>query len=317
MTLNEGFKDWVKFGLTAFVEQDIRRFTLPLQFPGAVEVKNQNSTVIGGMLTKQKGRYLRYNLKADLGVIGYNLGEFRIEGDVATSIRFAGKDATVKANAYIKNLKPTFYENFYRTKYMHWNHNFSDIKRVFVGGEINIPQTNTIISGGVENLSNYIYYDTQKQIAQTGKNIQVISARIDQKLKAGIFHWDNSVAYQLTSQKEILPLPTLSLYSNVYIQTKLVNVLTVQLGVDANYVSEYYAQAYDPALLQFHNQDKTKVGNFPFLSAYLNLNLKNTRFFLMMYNLAEQAGSNGYFNTPHYPTAPRSLRFGLSWDFYN
>lgn len=320
ISLNEGFRDWVKFGLTAFIEQDFRKFSYPheeLRLPMIVSDETQNSTVIGGILSKERGRYLRYSLKADLGIAGYNMGEFRIEGDISTTLPVFGKDAIITANGYVKNLKPTFYENKFRTKYIHWNEDFSNIRRVYVGGEIVIPHTNTKISGGVENIDNYIYYNADKKIAQAGKNIQVIAFRLDQKLKAGIFHWDNQIAYQMSSEKEYLPLPTLSLYSNAYLLTKLAKVLTVQLGVDAHFHTKYYASGYDPVLLNFYNQRETKIGGFPIATGYINLNLKNTRFFLMMYNIAESMGNSEYFSLPHYPVSPMTFKFGLSWDFNN
>lgn len=317
ITLNEGFKEWVKFGLTAFIEQDFRKYSIPMQFPGVIDKKSQNSTVIGGILSKEKGRNLHYNLKADLGVIGYNAGEFNLHADISTHIRFAGKEAVVRANGYIKNLKPSFYENNFRTKYINWDNDFSDVKRIFAGGEIIIPQTKTYISGGVENIDHYIYYGQDRRIAQTSKNIQIIGLKLKQNLKAGIFHWDNQIAYQVSSEKDIIPLPSLSLYSNIYISTRLVKVLSLQLGVDARFFTKYKAPGYDPALLQFHNQQEQEIGGFPFATGYLNLNLKNTRFFLMMYNIAESMGNSDYFTTPYYPVAPMTFKMGISWDFNN
>lgn len=320
MTLNEGFKDWVKFGLTAYIEQDFRKFLIPsssFKAPLNGEVKSQNSTVIGGILHKQKGKFLTYNLKADLGVVGYNIGEFRAEGYIKTSIRFAGKEASVRAKAYIKNLKPTFFENHFRTKYFHWENDFSDVRRVFVGGEIVIPHTQTRISGGVENIDNYIYYGQDKLIAQHQGNIQVVTLRLDQNLKAGIFHWDNQIAYQVSSNTDVIPLPKLSLYSNMYLMTRIAKVLSLQLGVDAHFHTKYYAPGYEPVTLQFYNQRKVEIGNFPFATAYLNLNLKNTRFFMMMYNVAESMSNSEYFSLPNYPVNPMRFKLGVSWDFNN
>ncbi|MFR9165225.1 MAG: putative porin [Dysgonomonas sp.] len=319
VTLNEGFKDWVKFGLTAFVEQDFRKYSMPsksLRFPGIVEEYSQNSTVIGGMLTKQKGPFLTYNLKADFGIVGDNLGELRAEADINTNFKIAGKDASVRAKGYVKNLKPTFYENNYNSKYFEWKNDFDDVRRFFVGGEIIIPYTNTRISGGVESIDNYIYY-TKDTILQSSKNIQVVSLRLDQKLKAGIFHWDNQIAYQLSSEKDVLPLPTLSFYTNAYILTDIIKVLTIQLGVDAHFHTKYYAPAYDPATIQFHNQKEVKIGGFPIATAYMNINLKNTRFFLMVYNVGESLFNSEYFSLPHYPVNPLVFKMGISWDFNN
>lgn len=320
ISLNEGFRKWVKFGLTAFVEQDFRKYKLPNKTFASMQISTleaQNATVIGGVLSKEKGRLLRYRLSADLGVLGYNLGEFRAAGKLTTRIKFGGKDAEVSANAYIKNLKPTFFENNFYSKYISWDNNFSDIRRVYVGGEIYLPQTKTRIKGGVENLQNYIYYGSDKYIAQEGGSIQVIGLQLDQKLNAGPLHWDNQIAYQVSSNTDALPLPLISAYSNVYLQTVLSKVLTLQMGVDARLFTKYYAPGYDPVILQFYNQKDTKIGNFPISTAYINLHLKKTRFFIMMYNIMKGVGNREYFTTAHYPVNPMIFKMGLSWDFDN
>lgn len=91
----------------------------------------------------------------------------------------------------------------------------------------------------------------------------------------------------------------------------------MQLGVDAHYHTKYYAQGYDPALGQFINQNEVEVGNFPFATAYANLHLKKTRFFVMMYNIAQGYGDSNYYITPNYPVNPMVFKFGLSWNFTN
>ena len=67
-------------------------------------------------MSKQTGQFLRFNAQADLGVLGTNLGEFRIQGDVETSVKIAGKLTTLTGQAYIKNLKPKFLDQQYHSK---------------------------------------------------------------------------------------------------------------------------------------------------------------------------------------------------------
>jgi len=320
ISLNEGFKEWVKFGLMAYIEQDFRKFSVPsstFAWPMVLNVHSQNSTVIGGRLTKEKGRFLKYNLDAQLGVLGANIGETKLEGDISTTIRIAGKDAIVRAKGYIKNLTPTFYQETYQTKYLAWDNELDDTRRVFIGGEIVIPHTNTRISGGVENIKNHIYYNQSRLIDQSNKDIQVVSVRLDQKLKAGIFHWDNQVAYQTSTEESVIPLPKLSLYSNIYLLANLGKVLTIQLGADAHFHTKYYAPGYEPALLQFYNQRDTEIGGFPIATAYINVNLKKSRFYAMMYNIGESLGNSEYFSLPNYPVNPMIFKMGISWDFSN
>lgn len=325
ISLNEGFRPWVKFGLKAFIEQDIRKYRMPKEtFSYATSQDfSENSTVIGGLLSKEKGRNLRYNLSASIGVLGYNLGESKLEADITSIIKVKDKDIILSADGYIKNLKPTFYENRFNSKYYNWDNNFSDIRRVYVGGKITIPHTKTEIKGGVENIENYIYYTrnaTSKDtttILQSSKNIQVVSLQLDQKLSYKALHWDNQIVFQTSSEESIISLPKVSLYSNLYVDFKVAKVLGVQLGVDAHYFTEYYGQGYDPALLQFYNQNEVKIGNFPLVNAYVNLHLKKTRIFLMMYNIGKDFNNSQYFSAIHYPINPMIFKMGLSWNFTN
>lgn len=332
ISLNEGFRPWVKFSLKAFIEQDNRRYLRPGQKNSWVtsDKFSENSTVIGGVLSKEKGKFLRYNLLASVGVLGYNIGESRLAADISSHINIKGKEAIVGANAYIKNLKPTFFENNFYSKYHSFINNFDDIRRVYIGGSIQMPHTKTKLSGGVENLTNYIYYkgETREVIVnrqpinqislaslQEGKNIQVVSLRLEQNMSYRILHWENQAVFQTSSNEDVLPLPKFSIYSNLYIQVKLAKVLGIQLGVDARYFTEYYGPGYDPSILQFYNQKETKIGNYPMMNAYANLNLKKAKFFVMMYNIGKDFNNSRYFSAAHYPLNPMIFKMGLSWNF--
>ena len=60
-----------------------------------------------------------------------------------------------------------------------------------------------------------------------------LSAVLQQKLKFGILHLDGEVAYQKSSKQDILLLPELSMYGNLYIKTGLAKkVLQLELGAD-------------------------------------------------------------------------------------
>ena len=317
LSMREGFRDWVKFGLTAFLEHETRNFNLLDTINDGRYQHREQATTIGGILSKQQGEFLRFNAQADLGVLGANLGEFRIEGDATTSIMIAGKRTSLTAQAYIKNLKPKFLEQQYHSKYFWWNNDFNDTRRVYIGGQLFIPFTNTTLSAGVENIQNLIYFNQNKLPFQESDNIQIVSARIDQDLKAGIFNWNNSIAYQTSSNESAIPVPTLSAYSNMFLRTKIVDELTLQLGLDAHYHTKYYAPGYEPALLQFYNQRVKEIGNYPIITGYANMHLKQIRFFVMFYNIGHFVMKPNYFSLPDYPNNPMLLKLGLSVNLNN
>ena len=149
-------------------------------------------------------------------------------------------------------------------------------------------------------------------------NIQIISANLCQNFKFGIFHFDNDITYQKSTKSDLIPLPTLSLYSNLYIEFKIAKVLNCELGGDLKYFTEYEAPDYSPVTSQFmlqNTNNRKKVGNYPLISIYANFDLKRTRFYLQYYHVNQSDGR--YLWLPGYPMNPGGLHFGLSWNFYD
>ena len=135
-------------------------------------------------------------------------------------------------------------------------------------------------------------------------------------LRYGKFALENHAVYQLSSSS-LLPLPTLSLYHNLYYYDLWFKVLSVQLGVDMRYHTAYYAPVLVPATGQFRVQNTTRVGNYPFMNVYANFHLKTVRFFVEYTNLGELFLDRNYFSMPNYPLNPAVLKFGISWNFYD
>lgn len=321
LAMNEGFRDWTKFGLTAFIEYDMRKYSIPGEIPGLHSRYSDDALTVGGVLSKEKGKYLRYKASAELNLLEGN--DSKLEGEVTTMLKVFGKDVSVKANAYVKNIRPSFFQRNFSTKYWNWTDegtNYSNTRRVYIGGELNLPETSfskTRISGGMETIKNYLYFDANNDQKQESGDVQIYALRLDQNLTAGIFHWDNKVVYQKSSNQNVIPLPELSLYSNLYLTSKIAKVLTLQLGADVHYHSRYYMPGYEPLTMQFYNQRDVELGNFPVVTAYINLHLKFTRFFLMMYNVADGMGNKESFSLYRYPVNPRILKLGISWRFNN
>lgn len=185
-------------------------------------------------------------------------------------------------------------------------------------GQGTVPEGQGTVPDGQGTLNGF---KNNAAVRQFNGNIQVLTAVLQQKLKWGIFHLDAEVAFQKSSQEEVLPLPKISAYGNAYLQFGLAkNVLKVNLGADVRYFSKYYAPDYSPAIGQYYNQnpqDKVEIGGFPVVNVYANLHLKRTRFFVMMYHVNSGSGKSNYFLAPHYPLNPSLFKFGLSWNFFD
>ena len=341
LSLREGFQDWVKFGLTAFVRLEKRRFKLEPRIEGLdygeygrgpyfsvdnIDLKNlptaklydEFSTYVGAELSKRQGSILTYNARGELCMVGSDVGEFRVTGDLQTRFKLFNKDAVIKADAYIKNVTPAFYMRHNHSRYYWWdNPNFNMTQQIYAGGEVYLESSKTTLKAGVESIQNYIYFNKQGFPVQHGSNLQVVSARIKQDFRFRAFGWENEACWQLSSDESVLPLPSLSAYSNMYLAIKVAKVLTVQLGANVYYNTAYYAPYYEPATQQFQVQDEVKVGNYPLVNAYVNFHLKQARFFVMAYNLSSKFADPNYFSLAHYPLNPMVLKMGIAVTFNN
>lgn len=343
VSLREGFNKWAKAGLTAFMSFEHRRFTLTDTLDGTAGRRiptdhKENILSVGGQLIKEKGKTLHYNVLGEVALIGEDAGQFSIEGQGDLNFRLFGDTVRLIANAYVKNLNPTFYYRHFHSKHYWWDNNdLSKIMRTRIEGKLNIDRWHTQLKVGVENIKNYTYLDntsiqvTDKQdkisyknniaVSQHSENIQVFNAALRQDFKLGILHLDNEIVYQKSSNQQVLPLPDLVLYHNLYIQFGLAKkVLNIELGADVRYFTQYYAPDYAPAIGQFYLQNpdtRFKLGGYPLVNAYLTLHLKRTRIFVQMYNLIQGTGEKSYFLAPHYPLNPRILKLGLSWNFFD
>ena len=188
----------------------------------------------------------------------------------------------------------------------------------------------------MENISKFIYFQNSQTLlteetaanpavysyavapTQHSGSVQILSANLRQDFVMGPLHLDTDVTYQASSEEDVLPLPTVSLFANLYLKFRIAKVLDTEFGGWLNYFTSYYAPDYAPGINQFANQDKNyrmKIGNYPILSAYVNFHLKRTRFYVMYYHFNQSDGN--YFWAPHYPIAPTHIKFGLSWNFYD
>jgi hypothetical protein len=130
--------------------------------------------------------------------------------------------------------------------------------------------------------------------------------------------WDNEIAFQLSSNTDVLPLPQICAYTNLYLDFNLVKVLRLQLGADAHYFTSYFAPYYEPATQQFQNQNELEIGNYPIINAYANFRLKQANFFISGYNLSSLFIKPGnYFSLLHNPLNPMILKLGISVYFNN
>ena len=320
ISLNEGFNKYAKFGLAAFVTLDNRKYTNmqdSLNLGYISRVYRTDVLWAGGEISKRQGSILTYGALGKVALTGYNMGDIDITGFIQTKIPMLGDSVIVCANGMFRNSEANYYERRFFSNHFKWKNNFDKEQRYRVEGNLIIPFTRTGLHAGVENISRYIYFNEECLPQQMSGNVQIFSATLNQDLKFGIFNWKNRVTYQKSSSN-VIPLPEIVAYSQMYLNFTIAGVLKTQLGVDCNYFTKYYAPLYQPGTQMFNVQKDQKVGNYPLMNAFVNCKLKQVRFFAMMYHVNKGLfGTNEYFSAPYYPFNPSVFKFGVSIDFMN
>lgn len=339
LSLREGFNKYAAAGINAYIAFENMSFEQPDSLsssltPGKVSrlINNkvsENNIAVGGQLIRTQGTMIHYDVNGEFTIVGERLGDFRITGRGELNLPIMGDTAQVVLNALIQNKKPSYYLRHYHSRHAWWNNDFDKEWRMRIQGQVSYPKTRTKLTIGMENIKNYCYFENTGTATaegfsnnvtprQSSGNVQVISANLNQNFKFGILHIDNDITYQKSTKSDLIPLPTLSLYSNLYIEFKIAKVLNCELGGDLKYFTEYEAPDYSPVVSQFMLQNannKKKVGNYPLISIYANFDLKRTRFYVQYYHVNQSDGR--YLWLPGYPMNPGGLHFGISWNFYD
>ena len=337
LSLLEGFNKWAKAGLKAFITSELRHFTLPCAT--GIDTYNEHNLSFGAQLSKKQGKTFHYDAIAETWLTGEDAGQLKIDGSADLNFKLFGDTLTLTANGFFYRLNPTFYYRHYHSRHAWWdNTNMSKILHSKIQGILNYQKTRTTLRVAVDEIKNYTYFASSHTITsgkrvnhaitvnQNSGAIHLLTASLSQDFTFGPLNWESVITYQNSSNKTVLPVPTLNLYSNVYLRFKIAHVLRCDFGADVRYFTKYYAPDYVPSLGQYAVQTNTnttgtdsrvEIGNYPVVNVYANFHLKHTRFFIMISHLNAGTGKKNYFYTPHYPLNQSILRFGLSWNFFN
>ena len=337
LSLLEGFNKWAKAGLKAFITSDLRHFTLPNAT--GIDSYNEHNLSIGAQLSKTQGKLLHYDAIAETWLTGSDAGQMKLDVNADFNFKLFGDTLTLSANGFLYRLNPTFYYRHFHSRHAWWdNDNLSKIIHSRIQGILNYQKTRTTLRVEIDEIKNYTYfassYNTVNDnrvnhaivVKQNNGLIHLLTASISQDFTFGPINWENMITYQNSSNKTVLPVPALNIYSNLYLRFKIAHVLRCDFGADVRYFTKYYAPDYVPILGQYAiqtntdtngNDNRIEIGNYPVANVYANFHLKHTRFFIMLSHFNAGTGRKNYFFTPHYPLNQSILRFGLSWNFFN
>ena len=272
-----------------------------------------------------------WNAKAHYVLLGHDFGDFDVEANA--EFRFypfrRARKSPVSLTAHFDTelREPTFYQQHVNANHFSWDNEFGKISTTRIQGRLDIPHWKLSADVGYALLANNLYYDTQGIIRQNGTPMSVLSASLRKEFVLGPVHLDHRALLQVSSNPEVLPLPTAAFNLRYFLQFVVQrdeqrrNVMVMQVGADAYANTPWYSPAWNPNLGVFHNQAERLYTNGPYLDVFVNVQWKRACVFIKYQNALGgwPLLHRDYFSADRYTitkSGMEGLKFGVYWPFY-
>jgi hypothetical protein len=262
------------------------------------------------------GKFL-YNLQGKEIIAGNQMGDY--QGSAELGVRIDSlRSIRVKGDLSAQT-PPLVYDAYYGNNFQWMNHfnkvNISTASLIYHDAKWHLNITLQVTS-----MKNMVYFASDTLPSQYNQPVQVFSAKAAKDFTLGKWHLNLEETYQYVSSSAPVHIPQFVsensfFYENYFFHHNLL----FRIGVDLYYNTAFYANAYMPVFDQYYLQNQTQLGNYPYIDPFVSFRIKTFRAFFKL----ENGGSgliepNAYYAYAlHYPTVDRTLRFGISWDFWN
>ena len=228
----------------------------------------------------------------------FNLNKFK----VLAGLDFYNANTEIKTHHYYSN-------------HFVWNKTLSKQTSMNINGGVDLNGYN--LSTEIITINDYVYFDETVQPQQYAGSIGLLKLRFQKKFKFRKFGATAMGLYQSSSNNDFLRVPALTARASIYFSFPLFKgALIVHPGFDLTYMTSYYADSYDPALMQFHIQNDKSLDEQFYANFYVNFKIKRARVFVAYNHFNTLWGKYNYFLVTHYPQEDAILKFGMSWRFY-
>ncbi|WP_420387349.1 putative porin [Roseivirga sp.] len=241
-------------------------------------------------------------------------GNYLVEGEFTSDVFEATYSRIVR--------QPSFLAQRYVGEQMSWTNDFGNETSDNLEGTIKVNYGRVSFRPFLRfnRISNYLYFDENQMPAQANSDVVLLTPGLhfDYQLTEKV-KWSNTFRYNSISGgsadtyrlPEMMGLSQLA-YRSVAFDGKMV----VHTGIEAFFQTSYQPLGYNPIVQQFYLQNDFTNDDFVKVDLFLNFKVGNFLFLVKMGH-ANQPSGGGYFITPNYTGAKRSLDLGVRWLFFD
>jgi len=271
-----------------------------------------------GIAAFSESPYISYNGAMRIYFSGYKADDKEIVGDVRLSPWGNPEMPQLKGQVLISETTPDIFISSYFSNHFKWDNHFEKEKKFRLGASLEAKKWELELGYNLIHIRDFIYFNENATPSQT-VDVTITSAYLQKNLRIGKgINFFNRIVWQANTNSDVLSIPNIIAFSALFYQRVIVpSALTGQFGVNVTYRSEFYADAYHPAIGQFYKQRIEKVGNYPIVDVFANFKWKRALIYVKYEHANQGYPDNQYFATYLYPMNPRVFKFGVSWTFYD
>ncbi len=274
-----------------------------------------NTLFLNGLLNIALKDRLQLNASAHLGLLDH-VGDYRLSGELLLDFKGIG-NLELRASNQLST--PTLLQNrFYINQQQSWNNDFKKTLSTSLEATYSQSKLGLRLSGRYHLVNNFVYNDTLGIPQQTSTPISILQLIVEEDLRLGAFHLENTIALQSSSEDEIR-LPTIYSKHSLYYQSVWFRFLNIRLGADARLQTSYQGNYYHPLFGQFILQNDREVELYPSIDVYAAFQITKLRAFFKIENVSQSFLPNELFYlNVYYPHSIASgFRLGFQWRFWD
>ncbi|MBL4586564.1 MAG: hypothetical protein JKX84_05860 [Flavobacteriales bacterium] len=255
---------------------------------------------------------LDWNARGNFMLAGYNMLDARV--DAGLDYRIGG--STLGAELTYSRYRADLITANYVSNNFVWDNAWTQTNYLRTG--VSYEQKRLRLKGSLTYhlLEGLVVFGTDRLPFQSTAVNQLLVLRLREHFRLRWFHLIVEGAMQTKLSGDDIRVPFASGRGHLYYQNDLFKgKLRLQIGVEANYMTAYFANAYNPALSAFYIQNDRKIGNYPFIDVFLNLRIKKFRAFFKVEHVTAGLFGYTYYLAPGYPATGLAWKFGINWAF--
>lgn len=318
LEIKEGFLPNVNFGLRGGLMHEVNSVYNFRDY--TFTDKNSNNYFSWGAtaaLFNRVSDYWAWKGNASLYLAGYKKDDLNIKGEINRYFFTKNDSSFIQLRGGISRIRPNYFLNSYYSNHYVWENSFEKEENINASLHYIAPHLRMDVGVDLRQSKNFVYMNEKGIPAQNTEGM--LTYAISLRKKFTFFkHWgfDNVLIYQHTTNQDVLQIPKWITHQSLFYDRSIFNDATrMQIGADFTMTAKFNGAYFNPATGMYQIQNSQQVGEFPIVSAFVNMRLRQARIFFKFNNMYQYFNKEWLMTSAYSVDSYSMFRWGVSWYF--